>query len=54
MAMVFKAKTSYLNLQTKYENLVGGRSLLESSLHKHLIEHLNAEVRVLKCVKKVA
>jgi len=28
----------------KYENLVRGRQLLESRLHEHLIEHMNAEI----------
>ncbi|CAL1546925.1 unnamed protein product, partial [Lymnaea stagnalis] len=32
------------HLKTKYESLVNGTQLIESSLHKHLIEHLNAEI----------
>ena len=28
----------------KYENLLNGTQLIESSLHKNLIEHLNAEI----------
>lgn len=28
----------------KYENMVGGSQPVESSLHKHLVEHLNSEV----------
>ncbi|XP_047479907.1 uncharacterized protein LOC125032696 [Penaeus chinensis] len=31
-------------LQAKYENLVNGKDVLESHLHQHLIEHLNAEI----------
>ncbi|GIY11829.1 probable ATP-dependent DNA helicase HFM1 [Caerostris darwini] len=31
-------------LKAKYENLVNGKQLVESSLHKHMTEHLNAEV----------
>ncbi|XP_071524400.1 uncharacterized protein [Panulirus ornatus] len=31
-------------LKVKYENLVSGRNLLESHLHLHLVEHLNAEI----------
>jgi len=30
--------------KVKYENLVNGRQLVESSLHKNLTEHLNAEI----------
>ncbi|XP_071110692.1 probable ATP-dependent DNA helicase HFM1 [Haliotis cracherodii] len=30
--------------KSKYENLMNGTQRIESSLHKHLIEHLNAEV----------
>lgn len=28
----------------KYDNLLNGTQLIESSLHAHLIEHLNAEI----------
>ncbi|CAG2226282.1 HFM1 [Mytilus edulis] len=28
----------------KYENLLNGTQVIESSLHKHLVEHLNAEI----------
>ncbi|KAK3889481.1 hypothetical protein Pcinc_006528 [Petrolisthes cinctipes] len=31
-------------MQGKYESLVSGRSLIESHLHLHLVEHLNAEI----------
>ncbi|XP_055949652.1 probable ATP-dependent DNA helicase HFM1 [Argiope bruennichi] len=31
-------------LKEKYENLVSGKQLIESSLHKHIVEHLNAEI----------
>ncbi|XP_036370754.1 probable ATP-dependent DNA helicase HFM1 isoform X2 [Octopus sinensis] len=30
--------------KSKYENLVNGMQVIESSLHKNLIEHLNAEI----------
>ncbi|XP_013384284.1 probable ATP-dependent DNA helicase HFM1 [Lingula anatina] len=30
--------------KAKYDALLGGKQMIESSLHKHLIEHLNAEV----------
>ncbi|KAK9512868.1 hypothetical protein O3M35_001188 [Rhynocoris fuscipes] len=30
--------------QEKYEKLVHGKEMVESSLHRHLIEHLNAEI----------
>ncbi|KAF4527806.1 hypothetical protein B566_EDAN016218, partial [Ephemera danica] len=32
------------NMKVKYERLLNGRQLVESSLHRHLPEHLNAEV----------
>lgn len=31
-------------MQSKYEQMLSCRQLIESSLHKNLIEHLNAEV----------
>uniref|UniRef100_T1IQ78 DNA 3'-5' helicase n=1 Tax=Strigamia maritima TaxID=126957 RepID=T1IQ78_STRMM len=40
------------NLKLKYENLIGGTQLIESYLHKHLIEHLNAEI-VLRTISNV-
>ncbi|XP_071159837.1 probable ATP-dependent DNA helicase HFM1 [Mytilus edulis] len=30
--------------KAKYENLLNGTQVIESSLHKHLVEHLNAEI----------
>ncbi|GFT18088.1 probable ATP-dependent DNA helicase HFM1 [Nephila pilipes] len=38
---VIMTKTS---LKNKYESLVSGKQLVESSLHKHIVEHLNAEI----------
>ncbi|XP_055863197.1 probable ATP-dependent DNA helicase HFM1 [Biomphalaria glabrata] len=38
---VIMTKSKY---KSRYESLVNGRQLIESSLHKHLIEHLNAEI----------
>ncbi|KAG9290860.1 hypothetical protein G9A89_011010 [Geosiphon pyriformis] len=32
------------NMKSKYENLVSGTEVLESSLHENLTEHLNAEI----------
>ncbi|XP_069103658.1 probable ATP-dependent DNA helicase HFM1 [Argopecten irradians] len=37
----------------KYESLLNGTQLIESSLHKHLIEHLNAEI-VLQTISDMA
>ena len=37
----------------KYENLVNGTQLIESTLHQHLIEHLNAEI-VLETITDVS
>jgi ATP-dependent DNA helicase HFM1/MER3 len=36
----------------KYENIMSGTQTIESSLHKHLIEHLNAEI-VLRTINDV-
>ncbi|XP_042907198.1 probable ATP-dependent DNA helicase HFM1 isoform X4 [Parasteatoda tepidariorum] len=30
--------------QEKYESIVSGKQLVESNLHKHIVEHLNAEI----------
>ena len=43
--MLWRPLTLMLFLQRKYERLVEGSSVLESSLHQQLIEHINAEVR---------
>ncbi|XP_035226708.1 probable ATP-dependent DNA helicase HFM1 [Stegodyphus dumicola] len=40
-AAVIMTKSS---LKEKYEKLVYGKQLIESSLHKHIAEHLNAEI----------
>ncbi|XP_033759553.1 probable ATP-dependent DNA helicase HFM1 [Pecten maximus] len=37
----------------KYESLLNGTQMIESSLHKHLIEHLNAEI-VLQTISDMA
>lgn len=37
----------------KYEKLVAGKQIIESSLHRHLAEHLNSEV-VLRTITDVA
>ncbi|XP_062506983.1 probable ATP-dependent DNA helicase HFM1 isoform X2 [Corticium candelabrum] len=39
--------------KSKYENLLSGTQTIESSLHKHLIEHLNAEI-VLETITDVS
>lgn len=35
---------SFILKQLKYERLLGGKELVESSLHRYLAEHLNAEI----------
>ncbi|RWS17635.1 putative ATP-dependent DNA helicase HFM1-like protein [Dinothrombium tinctorium] len=40
-------------LKQKYEKLVSGTKMLESHLHKHLVEHLNAEI-VLRTITDVS
>ncbi|KAG8224071.1 hypothetical protein J437_LFUL001148, partial [Ladona fulva] len=48
-----RIKTREQKINIHYERLVEGREILESSLHRHLTEHLNAEV-VLHTVTDVA
>ncbi|BFZ04370.1 hypothetical protein BsWGS_07409 [Bradybaena similaris] len=40
-------------IKAKYESLVNGTQLIESSLHKNLIEHLNAEI-VLQTISEMS
>ncbi|XP_059146757.1 probable ATP-dependent DNA helicase HFM1 [Physella acuta] len=46
---VIMTKTSF---KSRYESLLNGTQLIESSLHKHLIEHLNAEI-VLQTISEI-
>ncbi|XP_054713852.1 probable ATP-dependent DNA helicase HFM1 [Uloborus diversus] len=42
-----------MNHKGKYESLMNGTQLIESSLHKHIVEHLNAEI-VLNTISDVS